>query len=219
MGVRPSSQSTLFLLICKLLNCLRKDSPPASISQSRCARKQAPGNRNRAWAPRPDEGVIRLMTLGSTGGEARVCEPRLNSLGEGGGPGREIDRRRRSEESGVRKPPRFTWHLHVLHMYGYESWTVKKAERQRIDAFELWCWRGLLRVPWTARRSNQFIVKEISPGCSLEGLMLRLKLQYFGHSILMCGRTVIDLGVNLSSVGVSHMNVVTSPALPWEVSR
>ena len=66
-------------------------------------------------------------------------------------------------------------------MYGYESWTVKKAERQRIDAFELWCWRILLRVPWTARRSNQSILKEISPGCSLEGLMLKLKLQYFGH--------------------------------------
>ena len=66
-------------------------------------------------------------------------------------------------------------------MYGCESWTVKKAERQKIDAFELWCWRRLLRVPWTARRSNQSILKEISPGCSLEGLMLRLKLQYFGH--------------------------------------
>jgi len=66
-------------------------------------------------------------------------------------------------------------------MYGSESWTVKKAERRRIDAFELWCWRRLLRVPWTARRSNQFILKEISPGCSLEGLMLKLKLQYFGH--------------------------------------
>ena len=66
-------------------------------------------------------------------------------------------------------------------MYGCESWTVKKAERRRIDAFELWCWRRLLRVPWTTRRSNQSILKEISPGCSLEGLMLRLKLQYFGH--------------------------------------
>ena len=65
-------------------------------------------------------------------------------------------------------------------MYGCESWTIKKAER-RIDAFELWCWRRLLRVPWTARRSNQSILKEISPGCSLEGLMLKLKLQYFGH--------------------------------------
>ena len=66
-------------------------------------------------------------------------------------------------------------------MYGCESWTIKKAECRRIDAFELWCWRRLLRVPWTARRSNQSIPKEISPGCSLEGLMLKLKLQYFGH--------------------------------------
>ena len=66
-------------------------------------------------------------------------------------------------------------------MYGCESWTVKKAEHWRIDAFELWCWRRLLRVPWTARRSNQSILKEISPGCSLEGLMLKLKLQYLGH--------------------------------------
>ena len=66
-------------------------------------------------------------------------------------------------------------------MYGCESWTVKKAERQRIDGFELWCWRRLLRVPWTARRSNQSILKEISPECSLEGLMLKLKLQYFVH--------------------------------------
>ena len=66
-------------------------------------------------------------------------------------------------------------------MYGYESWIIKKAENRRIDAFELWCWRRLLRVPWTARRSNQSILKEISPGCSLERLMLKLKLQYFGH--------------------------------------
>ena len=66
-------------------------------------------------------------------------------------------------------------------MYGYESGTVKKAECRRIDAFELWCWRRLLRDPWTARRSNQSILKEISPGCSLEGLMLKVKLQYFGH--------------------------------------
>ena len=66
-------------------------------------------------------------------------------------------------------------------MYGCESWMVKKAERRRIDAFELWCWRRLLRVSWPARRSNQSILKEISPGCSLEGLMLKLKLQYFGH--------------------------------------
>ena len=66
-------------------------------------------------------------------------------------------------------------------MYGYESWTVKKVECQRIDAFELWCWGRLLRVPWTVRRFNQSILKEISPGCSLQGLMLKLKLQYFGH--------------------------------------
>ena len=68
-------------------------------------------------------------------------------------------------------------------MYGCESWTIKKAEHQRIDAFELWCWRGLLGVPWTAGRSNQSILKEISPGISLEGMMLKLKLQYFGHLI------------------------------------
>ena len=83
-------------------------------------------------------------------------------------------------------------------MYGCESWTVKKAERRRIDAFELWCWIRLLRVPWTARRSNQSILKETSPGCSLEGMMLKLQLQYFGHlmgrvdsleKILMLGRT------------------------------
>ena len=82
-------------------------------------------------------------------------------------------------------------------MYGCESWTVMKAEHQRMDAFELWCWRRLLRVPWTVRRSNQSIQKEISPECSLEGLMLKLKLQYFGHptrrvdsseKILMLGR-------------------------------
>ena len=83
-------------------------------------------------------------------------------------------------------------------MYGCDSWTIKKAECRRIDAFELWCWRRFLRIPWTARRSNQSIVKEISPGCSLEGLMLKLKLQYFGHlmrrtdsleKILMLGKT------------------------------
>ena len=71
----------------------------------------------------------------------------------------------------------------LIVMYGCESWTIKKAERQRIDAFELWCWRRPLRVPWTARRFSQSILKEISPGCSLEGLMLKLKLQYFGHLI------------------------------------
>ena len=74
----------------------------------------------------------------------------------------------------------FPTKVHLV-MYGCESWTVKKAESRRIDAFELWCWSRLLRVPWTARRSNQSILKEISPGCSLEGLMLKLKLQYFGH--------------------------------------
>ena len=70
-----------------------------------------------------------------------------------------------------------------LVMYACDSWTIKKVEHQRIDAFELWCWRRLLRVPWTARKSNQSILKEISPGCSLEGLMLKLKLQYFGYLI------------------------------------
>ena len=74
-----------------------------------------------------------------------------------------------------------------LVMYGCESWTIKKAECRRIDAFDLWCWRRLLRVPWTARRSNQFILKEISPECSLEGLMLKLKFQYFGHLIWSAG--------------------------------
>ena len=69
----------------------------------------------------------------------------------------------------------------MMVMYGCENWTVKKAERRRIDAFELWCWRRLLRIPWTGRRSNQSILKEISPGISLEGMMLKLKLQYFGH--------------------------------------
>ena len=78
-------------------------------------------------------------------------------------------------------------------MYGCESWTVKKAESRRIDAFELWCWRRLLRVPWTARRSNQSILKEISPGISLEGMMLKLKLQYFGHLM----RRVDSLGKTL----------------------
>ena len=115
-------------------------------------------------------------------------------------------------------------------MYGYESWTTKKAARQRIDAFELWCWRRLLRVPWTARRSNQSILKEISPGCSLEGTMLKLKLQYFGHLMrradslektLMLGRIagkrrgrqrmrwldgITDLmDVSLSKIGRAHV--------------
>ena len=84
-------------------------------------------------------------------------------------------------------------------MYGCESWTVKKAERQRIDAFEVWCWRRLLRVPWTARRSNQSILKEIGPGISLEGMMLRLKLQYFGH--LMQRVNSLEKTVMLGGIG------------------
>jgi len=85
-------------------------------------------------------------------------------------------------------------------MYGCESWTVKKAERQRIDAFVLWCWRRLLRVPWTAKRSNQSILKEISPGCSLEGLVLKLKLQYFGH--LMRRVDSLEKTLMLGGIGV-----------------
>ena len=84
-------------------------------------------------------------------------------------------------------------------MYGCESWTVKKAEGRRIDVFKLWCWRRLLRVPWTARRSNQFILKEISPGCSLEGLMLKLKLQYFGY--LMRGVVSLEKTLMLGGIG------------------
>ena len=83
-------------------------------------------------------------------------------------------------------------------IYGCESWTVKKAEHRKIDAFEVWCWRRLLRVPWTVRRSNQSILKEISPGCSLEGLMLKLKLQYFGHLM----RRVDSLEKTLMLVGI-----------------
>ena len=89
----------------------------------------------------------------------------------------------RKKEKGMSENEMFAWH-HWLD--GYESWTIKKAEHWKIDAFELWCWRRLLSIPWTARRINQSILKEISPGCSLEGLMLKLKLQYFGH---MMGRT------------------------------
>ena len=84
-------------------------------------------------------------------------------------------------------------------MYGCESWTVKKAECQRTDAFELWCWRRLLRVPWTARRSNQSILKEISPGCSLEGMILKLKLQYFGH--LMWRADSLEKTLMLGGIG------------------
>ena len=84
-------------------------------------------------------------------------------------------------------------------MYGCKSWTLRKAEHQKIDAFELWCWRRLLRVPWTARRSNQSILKEISPGCSLEGLMLKLKLQYFGY--LMQRVDSLEKTVMLGEIG------------------
>ena len=84
-------------------------------------------------------------------------------------------------------------------MYGCESWTVKKVERRRIDAFELWCWRRLWRVPWTARRSNQSILKEISPGCSLEGMILKLKFQYFGH--LMRRVDSLEKTVMLGGIG------------------
>ena len=79
-------------------------------------------------------------------------------------------------------------------MYGYESWIIKKVEYRRIDTFELWCWRRLLRVPWTARRSNHSVLKEISPGCSLEGLMLKLKLQYFGHLMRRTDSMDMSLG-------------------------
>ena len=87
-------------------------------------------------------------------------------------------------------------------MYGCESWIIKKAECRRIDAFELWCWRRLLRVPWTARRSNQSILKEISPGCSLEGLMLKLKLQYSGHLMQRAGS--LEKTLMLGGIGVNR---------------
>ena len=86
-------------------------------------------------------------------------------------------------------------------MYGCESWTVKKAERQRIDAFELWCWRRLLRVPWPARRSNQSILKETSPGISLEGMLLKLKLQYFGHLMRMRRVNSLEKTLMLGGIG------------------
>uniref|UniRef100_A0AC11DQF5 Uncharacterized protein n=1 Tax=Ovis aries TaxID=9940 RepID=A0AC11DQF5_SHEEP len=96
-------------------------------------------------------------------------------------------------------------------MYGCESWTVKKAEHQRIDAFELWCWRRLLRVPWTARRSNQSILKEISPGCSLEGLKLKLKLQYFGYLM----RRVDSLKKTLMLGGIGGKRRRGRPRMRW----
>ena len=96
-------------------------------------------------------------------------------------------------------------------MYGCESWTVKKAERRRIDAFELWCWRRLLRVPWTARRSNQSILKEINPGISLEGMMLKLKLQYFGHLM----RRVDSLEKTLMLGGIGGSSRKGRPRMRW----
>ena len=96
-------------------------------------------------------------------------------------------------------------------MYGCESWTVKEAECRRIDAFELWCWRRLLRVPWTARRSNQSILKEISPGCSLEGMMLKLKLQYFGHLM----RRVDSLEKTLMLGGIGGRRRRGQPRMRW----
>ena len=96
-------------------------------------------------------------------------------------------------------------------MYGCESWTVKKAVCQKIDAFELWCWRSLLRVPWTARRSDQFILKEISPGCSLTGMMLKLKLQYFGHLM----RRVDSLEKTLMLGGIEGRRRRGRPRMRW----
>ena len=96
-------------------------------------------------------------------------------------------------------------------MYGCESWTVKKIECQRIDAFELWCWRRLLGVPWTARRSNQSILKEISPGISLEGMMLKLKLQYFGHLM----RRVDSLAKTLMLGGIGSRRRRGQPSMRW----
>ena len=98
-----------------------------------------------------------------------------------------------------------------LVMYGCESWTVKKAEPRRIDAFELWCWRRLLRVPWTARRSNQSILKETSPGCSLEGMMLKPKLQYFGHLM----RRVDSLEKTLMLGGIGGRRRRGRPRMRW----
>jgi len=96
-------------------------------------------------------------------------------------------------------------------MYGCESWTVKKAEHQRIDAFELWCWRRLLRVPWTVRRSNQSVLKEISPGISLEGMMLKLKLQYFGHLM----RRVDSLENTLMLGGIGGRRIRGRQTMRW----
>ena len=107
--------------------------------------------------------------------------------------------------------PKNNNHWEIIYMYGCESWTVKKAECQRIDAFELWCWRRLLRVPWTARRSNQSILKEISPGIPLEGMLLKLKLQYFGH---LMGR-VDSLEKTLLLGGIGGRRRRGRPRMRW----
>ena len=101
-----------------------------------------------------------------------------------------------------------------LVMYECESWTVKKAERQRIDAFELWYWRRLLRVPWTSRRSNQSILKEISPGCSLEGLMLKLKLQYFGH-LMPRVYSWLEKTLMLGGIGAGEKGMTEDETAGW----
>ena len=98
-------------------------------------------------------------------------------------------------------------------MYGCESWIVKKVEQWRIDAFELWCWRRLLRVPWTARRSNQSILKEISPGCSLEGMMLKLKLQYFGH--LVWRLDSLEKSLMLGGIGMEQKGTTEDEMAGW----
>ena len=98
-------------------------------------------------------------------------------------------------------------------MYGCESWTVKKAECRRIDAFELWCWRRLLRDPWTAKRSNQSILKEISPGCSLEGIMLKLKLPYFGH--LMRRVDLLEKTLMLGGIGGQEKGTTEDEMAGW----
>ena len=120
------------------------------------------------WAPKSLQMVIAAMKLKDTYSlEESYARPRQL-----------IKKQRHTLSTKVRLDKAMVF---PVVMYGCESWTMKKVERQRIDDFELWCWRRPLRVPWTARRSNQSILKEISPGCSLEGLMLKLKLQYFGH--------------------------------------
>ena len=108
--------------------------------------------------------------------------------------------------------PKFFFSFYTYQcIYGCESWTVKKAERGRIDAFELWCWRRLLGVPWTARRSNQSILKEISPGCSLEGMMIKLKIQYFGHLM----RRADSLEKTLMLGGIGGRSRRGRPRMRW----